>query len=149
MSARTNGLDRSPIHLLHRAGQAVDIIFGAEMKADLTPRQLAVLVSVSANPGANQSRLVEVTGIDRSTLADLARRLQRKGLLQRRRTKADARAYEVNLTAEGNRILRAAMPAWEKIETRILNTLPPGRREQFLDGLQTIIRALEPVTTER
>ena len=55
MSARTNGLDRSPIHLLHRAGQAVDIIFGAEMKADLTPRQLAVLVSVSANPGANQS----------------------------------------------------------------------------------------------
>ncbi|MFZ1102753.1 MAG: helix-turn-helix domain-containing protein, partial [Hyphomicrobiaceae bacterium] len=38
------------------------------------------------------------TGIDRSTLADIVRRLTRKGLLQRCRTNEDARAYAVRLT---------------------------------------------------
>jgi DNA-binding MarR family transcriptional regulator len=146
MNARTNKLNRSPIHLLHRAGQAVDTVFGAEMKADLTPRQLAVLVSAGANPGLNQTRLTELTGIDRSTLADLVKRLQRKGLLQRRRTRADARAYAVKLTDEGHGILRTAVPAWGRIDARVLDTLPPSRREQFLDGLSILIRALERPT---
>ena len=59
---------------------------------DLTPRQLAVLVTVAQNEGLSQTGLVDRTGIDRSTLADIVRRMQRKGLLQRRRTKEDARA---------------------------------------------------------
>ena len=73
---------------------------------DLTPRQLAVLVTVANNEGLSQTGLVDRTGIDRSTLADIVRRLQRKGLLQRRRTKEDARAYAVKLTDEGRRVLR-------------------------------------------
>ena len=94
-------LHRSPIHLLHRAGQCAGDIFHTEMKdGDLTPRQLAVLVTVANNEGLSQTGLVDRTGIDRSTLADIVRRMQRKGLLQRRRTKEDARAYAVKLTDE-------------------------------------------------
>ena len=105
----TDRLARSPIHLLHRAGQCAGDIFHAEMKVDgLTPRQLAVLVTVAQNEGLSQTGLVERTGIDRSTLADIVRRMQRKGLLQRRRTKEDARAYAVKLTDEGRKALRTA-----------------------------------------
>jgi DNA-binding MarR family transcriptional regulator len=43
---------------------------------DLTPRQLAVLVTVANNEGLSQTGLVDRTGIDRSTLADIVRRLQ-------------------------------------------------------------------------
>ena len=53
----------------------------------LTPRQLAVLITVSQTEGQSQTGLVERTGIDRSTMADIVRRMQRKGLLKRRRTK--------------------------------------------------------------
>ena len=95
-------LERSPIHLLHRAGQCAGDIFHGEMgDGDLTPRQYAVLVTVAQNEGVSQTRLVEKTGIDRSTLADIVRRMLKKGLLQRRRTKEDARAYAVKLTDEG------------------------------------------------
>ena len=67
-------LERSPIHLLHRAGQCAGDIFQAEMGGgDLTPRQYAVLVTVSQNEGLSQTSLVEKTGIDRSTLADIVR----------------------------------------------------------------------------
>jgi hypothetical protein len=52
--AKARLLDRSPIHLLHRAIQAAADIFAAEMKDDLTPRQLAVLVTVANNEGLSQ-----------------------------------------------------------------------------------------------
>ncbi|MCK9911289.1 MarR family transcriptional regulator, partial [Microbacteriaceae bacterium K1510] len=77
---------------------------------DLTPRQYAVLVAVAQNEGVSQTLLVEKTGVDRSTLADIVRRMLKKGLLQRRRTKEDARAYSVKLTDEGWRVLKAADP---------------------------------------
>ena len=44
----------------------------------------------------------------------------KKGLLQRRRTKEDARAYAVKLTDEGWRVLKAADPLARKVDERIL-----------------------------
>ena len=79
-------LERSPIHLLHRAGQCASDVFQGEMgEGDLTPRQYAVLVAVSQNEGLSQTDLVEITGIDRSTVAGIISRLIRKGLLDRKR----------------------------------------------------------------
>jgi DNA-binding MarR family transcriptional regulator len=136
-------LNRSPIHLLHRAGQCAGDIFHGEMQeADLTPRQYAVLLTVANNEGLSQTGLVERTGVDRSTLADIVRRLLKKGLLQRRRTREDARAYAVKLTDEGRKILRNAEPVAKRVDDRILDALPPKQREQFLDDLESIVQQL-------
>ena len=98
---RSGPLDVSALHLLHRAGQCAEVLFANEaVKADLTPRQYAILGSVSQNPDISQTGLVEQTGVDRSTLADIVRRLVKKGLLQRKRTRRDARMYAVRLTAK-------------------------------------------------
>ena len=129
-------LERSPIHLLHRAGQCASDVFQGEMgEGDLTPRQYAVLVAVSQNEGLSQTHLVEKTGVDRSTLADIVRRMLKKGLLQRRRTKDDARAYAVKLTEEGWRILKT-------VDDKILAALPGQQRERFLQDLALIVEAL-------
>lgn len=136
-------LERSPIHLLHRAGQCAADIFQDEMsEGDLTPRQYAVLVAVSQNEGLSQTQLVERTGIDRSTLADIVRRMLKKGLLQRRRTKDDARAYAVKLTDEGWRVLKAADPLAKRVDDKILAALPGQQRERFVQDLNTIVEAL-------
>jgi DNA-binding MarR family transcriptional regulator len=145
----TDRLARSPIHLLHRAGQCAGDIFHAEMKVDgLTPRQLAVLVTVAQNEGLSQTGLVERTGIDRSTLADIVRRMQRKGLLQRRRTKEDARAYAVKLTDEGKKALRTAEPLARKVDDRILDALPDREREKFVNGLVAIVDTLQKLAPQ-
>jgi len=145
----TDRLNRSPIHLLHRAGQCAGDIFHAEMKVDgLTPRQLAVLVTVSLNEGLSQTGLVERTGIDRSTLADIVRRMQRKGLLQRRRTKEDARAYAVKLTEEGRRVLRTAEPLAKRVDDRILDALPGKQRDQFVNDLLAIVDTLQKLSPQ-
>ena len=86
-------LEKSPVHLLHRAGQFAGDVFVSEMGDDgLTPRQYAVLVAVAESEGLSQTDLVGRTGVDRSTLADIVRRMIKKGLISRQRTKRDARA---------------------------------------------------------
>jgi MarR family transcriptional regulator, temperature-dependent positive regulator of motility len=147
---KSNGLGslaRSPVHLLHRVSQAVENVFATEIVIErLTPRQLAVLTTVAQNEGLSQTGIVDRTGIDRSTLADIVRRLQKRGLLQRRRTKEDARAYAVKLTDEGRRVLRAAEPLANRVDRRVLNVLPAKRREEFVGALATIVTTLERST---
>ncbi len=136
-------LERSPLHLLHRAGQCAAEVFQSELgSGDLTPRQFAVLVTVSQNEGLSQTHLVERTGIDRSTLADIVRRMLKKGLLQRRRTREDARAYAVKLTDEGSRMLKSVEPLSRRVDDRILSSLPAGQRERLLQDLNAIVQVL-------
>ena len=140
----TSQLEQSPIHLLHRAGQCASDIFSEEVQTgDLTPRQYAVLLTVSQNEGLSQTDLVERTGIDRSTLADIIRRMLKKGFVHRRRTKEDARAYAVRLTSDGWDALRRAEPAALHADERILAGLDPTKRNEFLLALATIVETAE------
>jgi DNA-binding MarR family transcriptional regulator len=145
----SNGLGRSPVHLLHRAYQSATEIFQAEMKVDgMTPRQLAVLVAVAQNEGLSQTAITVSTGVDRSTLAEMVRRMQRKGLLQRRRTRDDARAYAVKLTDEGRRVLRTAEPSARSIDAHVLEALPSARRNEFVSALSALVGRLEAMTAK-
>jgi DNA-binding MarR family transcriptional regulator len=86
---------------------------------------------------------MERTGIDRSTTAAVIGRLRRKGLLQRRRSAGDARAYSVRLTDEGRRVLHAVAPLATRVDRRVLEALPSERRKAFLTALASIVTALE------
>ena len=139
----TERLEKSPIHLLHRAGQCAGDVFQNEMvDGGLTPRQFAVLYTVAHNEGLSQTNLVERTGIDRSTLADIIRRMLKKGLLQRRRTKEDARAYAVKLTEEGSRMLKSAEPLARRVDDKILSVLTSQERDRFVQDLNKIVKTL-------
>jgi len=135
-------LDRSAMHLLHRAGQCAADIFASEARASgLTPRQYAVLMVVADEEGLTQTDLVQRTGIDRSTLADIVARLLSRGLIQRRRSKEDARAYAIKLSPQGARALREAQPGATATDQRLLASLPPAKRQEFLDTLNQIVAA--------
>ncbi len=141
--SRSGPLDTSALHLLHRAGQCAEVLFTSEAaKADMTPRQYAVLVCVSHNPDISQTGLVEQTGVDRSTLADVVRRLVKKGLLQRKRTRSDARMYAVRLTAKGAGLLNSVKPLASKVDQRILAVLRSDQRGFFIGALGEIVRAM-------
>ncbi|MCB1519741.1 MAG: MarR family transcriptional regulator [Hyphomicrobiaceae bacterium] len=145
--ARLATLDGSPIHLLHRAGQCAADVFQSKMGSnDLTPRQYAVLATVAAHEGLSQTHLVEKTGIDRSTLADIVRRMLKKGLLQRRRTREDARAYAVKLTEEGRRVMESVGPVAMSVDQTVLAMLSEADRPRFIENLQTIITGLSSET---
>jgi MarR family transcriptional regulator, temperature-dependent positive regulator of motility len=146
-TVKTTGLDRSILHLLHRAGQQAEVVFMAELNGDdLTPRQYAVLLTVDQNEDISQTGLVAATGIDRSTLADVVRRLVSKGYLQRRRTRQDARMYAVRLTAKGRDALSATRPAAARADERVLASLSVRQRQDFLAILSDVVRSMDEMS---
>jgi DNA-binding MarR family transcriptional regulator len=74
--------------------------------------------------------------------------MQRKGLLQRRRTKEDARAYAVKLTDEGRKALRTAEPLAKRVDDRILEALPGRQRDQFINDLVAIVDTLNKMSPQ-
>jgi len=130
----------SVLHMIHRVSQHAEQLFARSIDATgLTARQLIVLDAVFRLDHPSQTDICAATGIDRSTLADIARRLVGKGLLARRRTKEDARAYAVRLTEEGRQALSRALPAVRAVDQQLLAALPPAERESFATALRLIL----------
>lgn len=137
-------LRKSPGHLLRRAQQyAHDLYADAVGQDGPTPRQFEVLHVVAGNAGLSQTDLVRATGIDRSTLADMIARMMKKGLLSRSRTKEDARANAVSITASGRRVLNSAMSGVARAETAALNVLPKSQQAGFMKALSAYAEALD------
>ena len=138
-------LDRSPSHLLHRSLQVALDLYAEEFgPTGVTQRQFAVLAAVESREGLTQTELVALTGIDRSTLADMAARMITKGLLERQKSPTDARANSVRLTEEGRAVLLDAQPRMAAVDTRLLKLLPGSKREAFTDLLRDLVAAGDP-----
>ena len=137
-------LARSPCHLLKRASQYAATIYMDQVgRTGLTQRQFAVLMAAEKNEGASQTELVRVTGIDRSTLADMVARLMAQGYLQARRGRDDGRTNAVRLTAAGRRALRAAEPGAGEADKQVIAAVPPKLRKGFIEGLMSLASRLE------
>jgi len=137
-------LNTSAGHLLRRAQQYSFDKFASEIGTDgLTPRQFAVLHAVSQNEGLSQTDLVKATGIDRSTLADMISRMIKKGLLARKRTKTDARANAVSVTAAGKKAMNAAETKVVASDNAVLSVLPKTKQGEFIKMLQAISEQID------
>jgi DNA-binding MarR family transcriptional regulator len=138
------GLSQSPTHLLHRVLQlALDYHAEASGPTGLTQRQYTVLAAAGAGDGVSQSDLVRATGIDRSTLADLVARMIAKGLLERERSSTDARANTVRLSEAGRIALAEGGKPAGRSDARLLELLPPKKRDTFLKTLATLAAAAD------
>ena len=84
------------------------------------------------------------TGIDRSSTAELVRRLVTNGSLQRRRKRRDARIYVVRITAQGRDMLGMGAAATRAAEDALLSSVPAKQRQAFLAVLTTIAIAQNP-----
>lgn len=133
-------LESSLTHLLHRVGQcATDSFQRHAGDMQLTARQFAVLMAIARMDGASQMDVVKLTGIDRSTLADMVSRMLNKGMIERQRSKVDGRAYCLSLTAAGRTALDRSTPAAAQADDRLLAALEPARREELLASLTKIL----------
>ena len=133
-------LDRSPLHLLHRVHQRVTELFQEKMAGiNLTARQYVVLVTAAENDGASQQDIIDATGIDRSTVSQIMQTMIRKGLVKRKRTKEDARAYAITLTEHGRDVLKTSESIVTGVDEALMGALPSTRAKTFIDNLRSII----------
>src|SRR5215475_2382582 len=137
-------LSEAPSHLIRRCQQFYGDLYARVSGArELTKQQFTLLAALEHNDGASQTTLVEITGIDRSTLAEMVRRMLEKGLLSRERTEEDQRANSVVISPNGRKALRGARNAADRAERALLEALPQPDRLKFVKALTQIAQAAE------
>jgi DNA-binding MarR family transcriptional regulator len=133
---------KSILHLLRRLDQHATQLYSTETSDnDLTLRQLAIMTAISREENLSQTDLVTITGIDRSTVAGIVSRLIRKGLLDRRRSPDDGRAYCVKLSKRGQKAVAGADRLYTRIEKKLLSGVPATEASQFITTLKSIVSA--------
>jgi DNA-binding MarR family transcriptional regulator len=128
----------APLHdligyALRRAQGAVySDLNDALARISLRPLQFTLLLMVAENPGASQSDVCHALGIQKANCVPTMSELERRGLIIRRRSPADARSYALNITHKGKRILQRAGEVQSSHEQRLVEKIGQEGREQLL-----------------
>ena len=132
-----------PGFLFRRAHQIADGIFVEECsELGLTPPQHSVLIAVARYPGISQAEVARLLGFDRATVGQVVRGLATRSLLRRLGSPKDKRNKTIELTQQGERLLRRASAGMARISRRLMAPLRPPERKLLLDLLGSLITEL-------
>ena len=130
----------APGHLIRRAQQLHTELWSSVVGDDLTSPQFAVLLTLHQQPLIDQTKLSRLASLDTSTCQDIVTRLYRKGLVVRGRDPSDGRRWSLQLTPEGNRVLRDALPKAEEVGVRLVESLNERGRHELRRMLTQIAK---------
>jgi DNA-binding MarR family transcriptional regulator len=113
-------LDDQLCFALYAASRAVTARYRPMLDAiGLTYPQYLVMMVLWESDGASVGTLCDRLYLDSGTLTPLITRLESAGLVDRRRSRRDARVVDVHLTAAGKRLERRAASVPEALLCRI------------------------------
>ena len=129
-----------PGHLIRRAHQIAVSMFYTTIGYDVTPIQYAVLRILQDHPGIDQVTLARYCALDTSTAADLAVRLEERGLVKRLMPMKSKRFRLLHLTSEGAALLRKLVPSVYMMNRRLVQPLNKEEQKIFLRLLKKFVR---------
>ncbi|MBF9151473.1 MarR family transcriptional regulator [Novosphingobium jiangmenense] len=97
----------------------------------VTPKQVAILWLVNANPGVKQTDLSKFFQIERPTVHQFVRQLIKNGYLLNEPSKLDRRAGGLWLTDEGRDVLGRARLAIAEHETELTSSLTAREKSEL------------------
>jgi DNA-binding MarR family transcriptional regulator len=125
-------------YLIRRAQQKHVAVWQREVSAEVTSVQFGVLNVLAGTPGASQQYLVQRLDLDRSTIAEIVVRLERRGLIERVRDGGDRRRNILHLTPLGQSELTELLPRVERVD----DVLTAGLSEADQVALRRILSTL-------
>lgn len=97
--------------LLHVTRSLQTIVHAGVMpicqRHSLTAQQMYVLIELLDEPGQSAGQLSDRAGILRTNFSAVCHKLEERGLVERRRSARDKRAFELRITDEGRSLLRS------------------------------------------
>jgi DNA-binding MarR family transcriptional regulator len=131
-----------PGFLVRRLHQIHVAMFFEECKVpNITPVQYALLTVLSVLPGLDQTALGQEVGLDRTTTADVVKRLEERGLVERRQNPEDRRTRHVHLTREGKAVVTSMRADMAHAQERLLLPLRPAQKKVFMELLSKLVEA--------
>jgi DNA-binding MarR family transcriptional regulator len=126
-------------YLLRRAQQLHVATWARIVSTDISSVQYSILVVLDREGELSQRELCDEVDLDRSTIADLVARMERRGLIVRHLDPADARRKTVGLTDRGRAERMRLQPLVDQVEDALTGTLPPRARDSLRDTLRKIV----------
>ncbi|MEV7084740.1 MarR family transcriptional regulator [Streptomyces sp. NPDC093085] len=136
-------LTTHPGHLARRLQQAHYLLWTTMVSEEITSPQFAVLNALVAEPGLDQRTAGERVGLDRSTIAEVITRLNRRALVDKVRDPQDGRRSLLRPTEEGVRTHRRLAVRAARMNQVFLAPLTPDEQTVFFDLLQRVSTAAE------
>lgn len=76
--------------------------------------------------------------MDRSTISEIAERLEKRGLLRKMPDQQDERASKLYLTEQGEREIEEALPGIIEVNRNLLTRLPEHLHAPFIEALKIL-----------
>ncbi len=114
-----------------------------EGQLGITGPQRLVLKIVSQFPGVSAGDLARIVHLHPSTITGIVQRLVDKGLLQRRRDRADTRRVHLHARPQARRFMRRSAGPVEAAVARALRQVPDAHLRRARLVLRAIADALE------
>lgn len=109
----------------------------------VTFHQFVILDAVARNKELNISDLHGILAVEKSTTSRLVNPLIQKGLLTRRKSSRDSRAFVLTLTKEGRAVYQAVHLCLEDFFNKIAVNLPAGKTDAILESVKTFLGAVK------
>ncbi|WP_435135990.1 MarR family winged helix-turn-helix transcriptional regulator [Actinacidiphila sp. bgisy144] len=98
---------------------------------NLHPGQELLLMQLFDRDGRTQAELLELVGLDHSTVSKSLRRMQEAGLLTREPAAHDRRVMVVHLTDAGRALRQPIADMWRTLERASVRDLTPDQVREF------------------
>jgi len=143
-AARIPPLESLTGFLLRCASNIADASYYKQLgNAEITPRQLAILLSLQNGGPMTQAALSAVTRMDRSTINEMVPRMIERDLISKTNSPDDKRSLHLSITVQGLKALKGVLPATVLSQDHVLAALPKEYRRIFKHCLEMIIEANE------
>ena len=110
--------------------------------AGFAPGQFPVLLELWSGDGLTQRELLDRLDIEQATMANTLSRMERDGLISRRRHPKDRRAQLVFLTARGRSLRETALTAASATEEALFQGFRRFERELVLEYMRMALANL-------
>ena len=128
-----------PGHLIRRAQQISVSMFHSIMGNGVTPVQYCVLRVLRDHPGVDQVTLARLCALDTSTAADLAVRLEERGLVMRMMPMKSKRFRLLHLTQEGKILVEKLIPDSHVLARHLLKAMNKQEQKVFVGLLKKFV----------
>lgn len=110
--------------------------------AGFAPGQFPVLLELWNGDGLTQRELLDRLDIEQATMANTLSRMERDGLISRRRHPKDRRAQLVFLTSKGKALQETALAAASETEEALFQGFRRFERELLLEYMRMVLANL-------
>jgi DNA-binding MarR family transcriptional regulator len=139
-------LDRSVGFLLNRAARSMKRTLEARLATyGITASQYVLLAILANKDGLSQTQLGNRLSFDNPTVTGVIDRMERDGLVERRRTSSDRRVINIFLTRKAREILSELQEIADEVNDRALEDYSPKERSDLITMLNSIWRNMNGV----